>query len=162
MDWIGMERVTALVAVVALLVAIWSAWTAGQARAAASRLRARVVELGEALEQNRIAEATSAQLVPTLERRFGPSGQVRLRLRVENIGRGTATNVRMRMASQLIVAPESGTNEPLEIDEVAPGMAVSLPIDLDLSQVEENVKVELNWLDGAGRQQASKAMIRLT
>jgi hypothetical protein len=159
MELIGTGWIDELIAVTALLVALWAAWRARRAETESEHLGRRVADFEEAMERIRLAEASSAQLVPSLEREFGPSGHVVHRLRIENIGRGAATDLRMRIGGQLLVSGGGGEAEPREIDEIPPGMAVSLPIPATERTVDGTLAVELNWLDAAGRQQTSRARL---
>jgi hypothetical protein len=159
MELTGTEWVTVFIAVLALLLAIYASVSAQRAKSASERLAARTMQLEAMLEANRTAELTSAQLVPTLERSFGPSGRVLHRVHIENIGRGTAKAVRVRIGGQALV--RSGADGPSEeVGEIPPGVSISYPIDTDPAAVDENVRIELNWIDAAGRQQTSRASLR--
>jgi hypothetical protein len=147
-------------AVAALILSFWAARQAQRASRVVQQLGERVVEIEQARDRERLAEAHSAQLVPSIEREFGPAGQVRLRLQLENIGRGSATGVRVRVEGQPLSASSDGSAEPAEIVEIPPGIAVSYPMAPGLVTPEGNAKVELNWLDPAGRQQTSRMTLR--
>lgn len=157
---LGADWAVAIGVGVALLASLWAAWTAFQAKSATGRMRARLAKVAEMLEEYLSAQSTSAQLLPTLERQFGPAGRVQVRLRIENIGRGAATHVRIRIGGQLLVSSGSSSDEAREIDEILPGMAVTLPMPPAFAADDDDGRVELNWIDAAGRQQASRTTLR--
>jgi hypothetical protein len=154
------EWVPMMVAAVALVTALVAAGMAWRAASVAREAEARVVELAAELERQREVERYGAQLVPGIERHLGPTGRVELRFHIENIGRGAAKSVRVSTRGHPLTSALGTDVFPFEIEEIGPGTAVSYPLPDGIDWSEEMPRVELTWVDAAGRQQSSRMSLR--